>query len=785
MKRPTKNKTFHILAAAAVLGAALTLTARAVDMYLPPATVGGLQIQPVINSTTPSGSNNAVLNITGLQAPYKILVSSNLTDWTVAGVTSLKAPYHTATVLATNVPAGTAYYNLMLLGSSNWVGKWNAGALSASNAFVGVAKCNGCHGDKVAEWSGTAHARAISALVDTNTGLFTGHASDTCIPCHTVGKNQPGGYVNYTNSARLANVQCENCHGAASAHVNISGRVYHPANTLAAEVCGGCHSGSRHGTYNEWTNSPHAKLVEDFPESQRLTCGACHVGAARMAMLKNYEARQNGITNYLSIPSAADAAAVGTASCAVCHDPHSDALAAQLRNPMNSTNYYGYVSASTTVTTYGTNVFGQVSTNVNYANDVFSAQYNPNVQICGQCHNGRGVRWDGKSYSWNAASNAMVLGSSQSFSRGPHHSPQYNILIGILQPDYLTVGAQGVATNFFAAHSGGPRSTANTNQCVTCHMPTYAVNASGSTNYLGHTFAMKTNNCTICHGSVPNIEEWQAETTNSIAQVVALLNQWATVKGPALFGANYSKYLQNAWEYNNVGALSSITNKGPTGSDALLVPDAVKQARFNLYSVLFDGSMGVHNPKYIPFLIADAGTKVSALFTKANFAATATVGYAPFTVTFTNLGTGAGTYAWSFGDGGTTNIANPVYTYTNPGLYSVTFTADGTEPMTRTDYIEVVERPVVAFAANLTTIGVGMPVTFTNTSSNIGDVTAWRWQFNTKNSATRVNTDALAPATLDYTYTTNGTFSVYLRASTAAGSIYTTNVNYITVTNVP
>ncbi|MDP5169066.1 MAG: S8 family serine peptidase [Bacteroidia bacterium] len=44
-------------------------------------------------------------------------------------------------------------------------------------------------------------------------------------------------------------------------------------------------------------------------------------------------------------------------------------------------------------------------------------------------------------------------------------------------------------------------------------------------------------------------------------------------------------------------------------------------------------------------------------------------------VTFTNVSTGAATYAWDFGDGSTSTDANPVHTYTFPGTYLVTLSA--------------------------------------------------------------------------------------------------------------
>ncbi|MGB5138684.1 MAG: S8 family serine peptidase, partial [Candidatus Zixiibacteriota bacterium] len=78
----------------------------------------------------------------------------------------------------------------------------------------------------------------------------------------------------------------------------------------------------------------------------------------------------------------------------------------------------------------------------------------------------------------------------------------------------------------------------------------------------------------------------------------------------------------------------------------------------------------------------------------ANFSGTPTSGNAPLSVTFTNSSTGTGplTYAWTFGDGGTSTAASPVYSYANPGTYTVSLTttnACGSDGETKTGYITV------------------------------------------------------------------------------------------------
>ena len=78
-----------------------------------------------------------------------------------------------------------------------------------------------------------------------------------------------------------------------------------------------------------------------------------------------------------------------------------------------------------------------------------------------------------------------------------------------------------------------------------------------------------------------------------IQSVNAALNKWATNSS---LGA---KYGTRAWEYTSPGGLSA-GGPGPSAAEQTTnaVPDTIKQARFNLYLVLNDGSVGVHNPLY-------------------------------------------------------------------------------------------------------------------------------------------------------------------------------------------
>ncbi len=79
----------------------------------------------------------------------------------------------------------------------------------------------------------------------------------------------------------------------------------------------------------------------------------------------------------------------------------------------------------------------------------------------------------------------------------------------------------------------------------------------------------------------------------------------------------------------------------------------------------------------------------------ANFSANITQScQAPFTVSFTNTSSNGQSFTWYFGDGTTSTDLNPVHTYTDTGIYTVTLIVNGgtcgSDTLTITDYISIV-----------------------------------------------------------------------------------------------
>ncbi|MEZ5358226.1 MAG: PKD domain-containing protein [Candidatus Zixiibacteriota bacterium] len=94
----------------------------------------------------------------------------------------------------------------------------------------------------------------------------------------------------------------------------------------------------------------------------------------------------------------------------------------------------------------------------------------------------------------------------------------------------------------------------------------------------------------------------------------------------------------------------------------------------------------------------------------ADFVGSPTAGYAPLTVNFTDLSTGAPTsWSWDFGDGsGTSTAQNPSYTYTAPGTYTVSLTASnayGSDGEVKTGYITVYEQGTSSMHVGAMTVG--------------------------------------------------------------------------------
>ena len=166
----------------------------------------------------------------------------------------------------------------------------------------------------------------------------------------------------------------------------------------------------------------------------------------------------------------------------------------------------------------------------------------------------------------------------------------------------------------------------------------------------------------------------------------------------------------------------------------------------------------------------------------ADFMATPLSGDIPLTVSFTDTSTGDPTnWYWTFGDGDSSALQNPVHTYYTVGDYTVSLNPSKDEPgcsrydiETKTDYIHATCPEVsAAFTASLTTGEVPLTVQFTDQST--GNPTSWSWAFGDGDTSNEQDPK--------HEYTSVGPFTVTLTATNDCGNSETLiKTDYISTT---
>jgi hypothetical protein len=388
--------------------------------------------------------------------------------------------------------------------------------------------CTACHYEGGAApanfdtWRNTGHAEAFTQGITTN-----GHFSEHCFACHAVGFGKESGIDDTPNydafitalsdeqhggdistlwetmltdmpdTARLSNIQCENCHGPQSyteAHMDQPGA---PRVSLSADVCGSCHGEpARHGRFQQWQLSNHADY--DLARERGAggfapgNCGRCHSGNGFVAWSK----LDNPFDPDTNVTVTWDEDTVVPQTCAACHNPHdtgttsgSDETNARVR-----VNGEGGTCGGPLCDTYKL-VAGFTAVNVGKG------------ATCMTCHNSRAgdVRTDA---NWNNLSDSEKTG-------GPHHGVQADLIMG--QNMY-----------FFASNElvRGKHSLIE-DTCVTCHMNKTQPPDLLSYNQAGtnHTFAADPNICSECHGDTdPNANNIDALITTYMGQLETALD---------------------------------------------------------------------------------------------------------------------------------------------------------------------------------------------------------------------------------------------------------------------
>lgn len=240
---------------------------------------------------------------------------------------------------------------------------------------------------------------------------------------------------------------------------------------------------------------------------------------------------------------------------------------------------------------------------------------------------------------------------------------------------------------------------------------------------------------------------------------------------------------------NYVNVLPPVVKFSITPTQACTVPQTVtinNQSIYNLTSSTFDWDFGdgttsnAVNPP--PKTYTTPGTynivlnitdfqsgcsgshtrQFSVLPVDANFLANNTQSCAPDSIYFFNLSTNATTTSWDFGDGGTSTQANPVYTYSTPGIYTVTLIASNSigckDTLVMPNYINMQGLPVNFTADTTKACAPAGLINFTDLTPQTVPISVWTWNFG-DNSPVVTTTSP----NVSHTYTTGGVYTVTLQ----------------------
>lgn len=452
--------------------------------------------------------------------------------------------------------------------------------------YLGRAACAECHMDIDAPVAGTGHAGTFERIGDT---LFAG--GQGCFQCHVLDPVpaptpaafgsfsaaaeleglDPATYAyttfdqfsaDFPQTAALASVQCENCHGPGSVHHSDPRRIDAP---LRATSCAGCHSGvvgpdiraqwegSAHGT------TPPAAAVSDP------SCRRCHTARAFLDTVAG------------ATPSEVTAGAPG-ATCAACHDPHRATYAAQVR------------------------IFGTVTVGGGTFYD------GGRSAACLVCHQS-GVQ-DAVAYAFA--------------NSGPPCATQSDMLATRGAVEYTGTYANSLhaGTTFrLRPFTGDPDDSDTPDACVICHMapgpPGPLENDLG-----GHAMRMRSGttsnvaSCTPCHASLATFDRVIGEDFDGDGRVDGVqteIRRLMQLLASAVFFADTG------------GAVTQPDGPGTPMlvSAAASSTAPLREAVYNYNFVAIDGSFGIHNTTYAVQILqrtygALTGTPFGAAFPDAD-----------------------------------------------------------------------------------------------------------------------------------------------------------------------
>ena len=163
---------------------------------------------------------------------------------------------HDVRLMGPSVPSARAAVDLIddylrSVGQEELLARALSGELPPGGiAYVGSAKCQLCHAHAYAVWKKSAHSHALETLEREGRGH---HLDPECVPCHVVGFPYMTGFRSRSQTPRLANVGCENCHGPGKKHL---ADITAPYGKTGEAECRECHTPDRSTEFDYKTYFP-------------------------------------------------------------------------------------------------------------------------------------------------------------------------------------------------------------------------------------------------------------------------------------------------------------------------------------------------------------------------------------------------------------------------------------------------------------------------------------------------------------------------------------------------
>jgi hypothetical protein len=513
-------------------------------------------------------------------------------------------------------------------------------AQDANGRPVSEPLCLNCHNggfapDEFTPWAQTGHAEIFTNNLNNST-----HYGEGCFDCHTVGfdraaenggvddasdyeaflsaglLNNPGdnwsvmvgepgappGTGAYPETAQLANIQCENCHGPQDNSDAHGGSIFGDEGSrvsLSSDVCASCHGEPlRHARFQQWQLSRHSNYELAVDEGDSGNCSRCHTSNGFLAWLPVLLDDDPATDPTDSIPVSWTLEEVHPQTCVTCHDPHDVGTTSG-----NNTNAIIRISGDTPPLTAGFQAFGVGK-----------------GAMCMTCHNTRrGLRNDD---TWAATTDR---------DRAPHGGVQADLVMG-QNAYFVTVGVRG--NHSFVEDT-----------CVSCHMretppPDDLAYNQGGTN---HTFFASEDVCVACHtGGEPNSAGIQAAVGGPLHALEDLIGGYyatligdliaagnvidldgqATITDPAQIQAIHLSHSRGRQalvfdlDSGSFGPLrlTTIDVVGPSGGTLFDQADeVVLKSTWNALLVETDSSGGVHNPTFSSLVLERAIAEMQGL----------------------------------------------------------------------------------------------------------------------------------------------------------------------------